>query len=434
MLLSYAYMSDNQLTEKEKQKLKIITSLLERHITNGQAAKRLGLSIRQVQRLKIEVKKHGSLALIHKLKGRVSNHHISKAIRNKALELVKEKYSDFKPKLASEKLSEIDELILNPQTLRRWMIEDGLWKAHKQKKPDYHSWRERKDYFGELQQFDGSYHLWFEERLLGEYGNPVEVCLLASIDDATSKITHAKFDFNESVIAVFNFWMEYVKILGKPLGIYLDKFSTYKINHKMAVDNLELMTQFQKAMSLLDIKVINANSPEAKGRVERLFGTLQDRLVKELRLNNISSIDEANRFLKAFIPKFNARFSVLPVKEGDVHRALSWKENLSLKSIFSIKHTRRVNFDYTIQFKNHFYQMEEIQPITIRPKEKILVEEWLNGTIHFKFKGYELKYFLLPEKPKKILRQPAIITTHPLNYKPPPDHPWRNFKFSTRRG
>ena len=422
-------MPDIPLKEEGKQKLEVITSLLDGKITNGGAAKKLGLSIRQVQRLKIEVRRDGHLAIIHKLKGKPSNHKLNQDVKEKALFLVEEKYADFHPTLASEKLEEYHQLYIKPETLRLWMIEEGLWKAHKQKKSNYHSWRQRKDYFGELGQFDGSYHLWFEGRLLDEYGNPQEVCLLASIDDATGKITHAKFDFHEGVMPVFNFWMEYVKTLGKPSGIYLDKFSTYKINHKNAVDNSELITQFQKAMKILDIELISANSPEAKGRVERLFGTLQDRLVKELRLNNINSIKEGNRFLKeVFIPKFNSRFSVLPAKEGDIHRALTRNERIKLKSIFSIKSQRRVNFDYTIQFKNHFYQLEQIQPTTLRPKEQILVEEWLDGTIHLKFKGYDLKYFLLPEKPKKLFRQPVIITNHPLNWKPPPNHPWRRYR------
>ena len=423
------------LKEKEKQKLSIITSLLKRKITNGEAARQLSLSIRQVQRLKIEVKKYGSLALTHRLKGKPSNHQLNQATKLQAIFLVKEKYSDFTPKFASEKLAEVDGLIVHPQTLRRWLIKAGLWKIQKQKKPKYHAWRERKDYFGELEQFDGSYHLWFEERLLDEYGNPREVCLLASIDDATGKITHAYFDFNEGVTPVFLFWMGYVKSLGKPLGIYLDKFSTYKINHKMAVDNSELMTQWQKVMKILGIELISANSPQAKGRIERLFGTLQDRLVKELRLANISSIIEGNIFLKeVFIPKFNSKFSVLPAKPGDVHRALTQSERFHLKSIFSIKHLRRVNLDFTIQFKNHFYQLEEIQPVTLRPKEKILVEEWIDNTIHLMYKDKYLKYFILPEKPKRLLKQPAILTNHPLNWKPPADHPWRQFKFSSKRG
>lgn len=417
------------LTPDEQYKFKVLTQAIDGKLTNNQAAKLLQISVRQVQRLKKQVKENGMESIVHKLKGKPGNHSIEKSVKENVLTTIRQTYPDFKPSFAAEKLKEQHSVIVNSETLRLWMIEEGLWKAHLQKKVQYHAWRQRKDYFGELEQFDGSYHLWFEERLLDEYGFPVEVCLLASIDDATGKITHAKFDFNEGVVAVFNFWMEYVLIMGKPLSIYLDKFSTYKINHRNATDNADLMTQFQKAMKHLNVEVINANSPEAKGRVERLFGTLQDRLVKELRLAGISTIKDGNKFLKVFIPKFNSRFSVTATRDGDVHRQLNQKEKRNLKSVFSIKSQRRVNFDFTIQFKNHFYQLEEIQPTTIRPKERILVEEYLNGTIHFRFKGHYLKCFILPEKPKKLFRQPAVITTHPLNWKPPLSHPWRKFKY-----
>jgi hypothetical protein len=422
-------MADTKFTAAEQEKAAILTAAIRGKVTNAQAATQLRLSIRQVQRAKAAMRKNGIPALVHGLKGKPGNHRIPEDIKESSLSLIKEKYADFKPSFATEKLTENHNITVSYGTTRLWMIEAGLWKAKKQRSSQYHSWRQRKEYFGQLEQFDGSYHHWFEDRLLDEEGNPQEVCLLASIDDATSQITHAVFDFNEGVVAVFNFWMGYVLILGKPLGIYLDKFSTYKINHKSAVDNTELMTQFQKAMKLLDIEVINANSPQAKGRVERLFGTLQDRLVKELRLSNISSIAEGNKFLREiFIPKFNSRFSVTPIKAGDVHRALTSGEKNDLKSTFSIKSIRRVNSDFTIQFKNHFYQLEEIQPVTVRPKEKILVEEHLDGTTHFSFREHYLNCFILPEKPKKVFRQPAILTNHPLNYKPPPEHPWRKFK------
>ncbi|MBU1119828.1 ISNCY family transposase [Patescibacteria group bacterium] len=428
-------MSGIPLTPEELQKFNIIRAVIDRKFTNGEAARKLEISVRHLQRLKSDVQRNGTSAVIHKLKGKVGNHQIEPNIKRQVLNDIKSKYADFKPGLATEKLHEEYQLTITSQTIRVWMIEEGLWKMRKRRSVEYHAWRERKEYFGELEQFDGSYHFWFEGRLLDEAGNPQEVCLLASIDDATSKITHAKFELNEGVVAVFNFWMEYVKAPGKPFGIYLDKYSTYKINHKNAVDNAELLTQFQKAMRILNIEVIPANSPQAKGRVERLFQTLQDRLVKELRLNNISSIKDGNRLLKEiFIPKFNAKFSVVATKDGDIHRPLTKQERHDLTSIFSIKSIRRINHDFTIQFKSNFYQLEEIQPVTIRPKEKVLVEEWLNGTIHFKFKECYLKYFILPERPKKISSQPVILTNHPLNWKPPPDHPWRQFKYSTKRG
>lgn len=423
--------SQTQFTQAEQEKLTVINDLFQGRMTNGQAATKLKMSLRQLKRLKKKIKEQGDLAVIHKLKGKISNHHISAEIKNQVLTAIKERYSDFKPKLATEKLVEYEGLSINPQTLRRWMTEQGLWKPGKRSKPAYHAWRERREYYGELEQFDGSYHYWFEKRLLDQNGFPLEVCLLASIDDATGKITKAIFAANEGVIAVLAFWEDYVVQTGKPVAIYLDKFSTYKINHKSAVDNSELMTQFQKTMQLLNIELISANSPQAKGRVERLFGTLQDRLVKELRLKDISTILEGNKFLKeVFIPKFNSQFSVV-AKQGDVHRVLTKQESSNLKSIFSIKSTRKVNQDFTIQFKNNFCQLAEIQPVTIRPKEQVLIEEWLDGSTHFKFREHYLKYFILPERPKKISRQPVILTNHPLNWKPPPNHPWRQYKNKT---
>jgi transposase len=415
-----------KLTPQEQERLDVVNLLLKGEMTNDQAATQLKLSIRQIKRLKKKVREEGVSAVVHQLKGKTGNHHLPREIKNKALTALKQKYSDFKPKYATEKLIEFEGVSIHPQTLRRWMSEEGLWKIKGQKKIDYHAWRVRKEYFGQLQQFDGSYHLWFEERLLDEQGNPVEVCLLAAIDDATGKITHAIFDFNEGVVPVFTFWKEYVEQLGKPLSIYLDKYSTYKINHKNAVDNSELMTQFEVVMKLLNITVIIANSPQAKGRIERLFQTLQDRLVKELRLNQINTIAEANSFLKEnFISKFNDQFSVLSTKTGDVHRKLTQIEKKKLDSIFSLKETRRLNNDYTLQFKNHFYQLAEVQPVTIRPKEKILIEKWLDQTLHLSFRENYLNYFLLPEKPKKFKTAPAILTTHKPNWKPPSNHPWR---------
>jgi hypothetical protein len=229
-----------------------------------------------------------------------------------------------------------------------------------------------------MEQFDGSYHHWFENRYCDELGDSIEVCLLASIDDATGRITRAQFTKNEGVVAVFEFWKEYILDIGKPLSIYLDKFSTYKINHKAAVDNYEFMTQFQRAMLDLGINLISAHSPEAKGRVERLFLTLQDRLVKEMRLANISTPEEGNRFLKeVFLPKFNSRFAVVPLREGDVHKKLSEIDIKNLNRIFSVQSTRRINNDFTIQFKNHWYQLTELQPQLLELKIELLLRSGL---------------------------------------------------------
>ncbi len=183
----------------------------------------------------------------------------------------------------------------------------------------------------------------------------------------------------------------------------------------------------QRAMGQLDINPIPANSPQAKGRIERLFKTLQDRLVKEMRLAHISTPDEGNTFLKEiFIPQFNKKFAVTPAKEGDVHRPLLQEEKDNLSHIFSNHDTRRVNLDFTIQFKNNWYQLTEIQPTTVRPRMVVLMEKWLDQSVHIVLKDKELAYMLLPEKPnKQSMKHPLVLTKHKLNYKPPPNHPWR---------
>lgn len=396
-------------------------------ITNAQAAKQLRLSVRQVQRAKAGVRKDGDNTVIHKLKGRTSNHAFPKDIKSKAVETIRNKYNDFKPGFAQEKLQTIHDMQMTSQTIRVWMTEAGIWKTRKQKNIGVHrSWRPRKEYFGEMQQFDGSYHLWFEKRFVDQFGSPTEVCLLASIDDATGKITKATFAANEGVNAVFTFWKEYVEEFGKTLAIYLDKFSTYKINHKTAVDNSDLMTQFGRAMQDLIIYLISANSPQAKGRIERLFGTLQDRLVKEMRLANINTPDAGNKFLKEiFIPKFNDKFAVTPAKIGNVHNSLTPTDKTNINRIFAVQSERVINNDFTIQFKNNWYQLAEIQPTTVRAKEKILVEEWLDDSIHFSLREKYLNYTVLPEMPKKVKRPPPILTRHKLNWNPPVNHPWR---------
>lgn len=419
-------MANGLSTPEEQYKFEVITKVINHEIKPSRAALMLGISTRQIRRLRIAVQDGGSEAVIHGLRGKQGNHHIGKNLKEKTLKIVKEKYSDFKPTFASETLADRDHIKVNPQTLRRWMTEYGLWKTKEQKRTEYRSWRPRKEYFGELVQFDGSYHLWFEERFIDEVGNSIEVCLLAAIDDATGKITKAEFTTNEGVIVVFNFWKEYVQTVGKPLNVYLDKFSTYKINHKGAVDNHELITQFERAMRDLGITLITAHSPEAKGRIERLFQTLQDRLIKEMRLAKINALYEGNTFLKeVFLPKFNNKFAVIPAKGGNVHKTLSDIDKKNLNRIFSVQSKRRVNNDFTIQFKNNWYQLTELQPTTVRARDRILVEEWLDGTIHFSLRERYLNYSILPERPKKIKQLPLILTTHKLNWKPPFNHPWR---------
>ncbi len=415
-----------RFTDAESLKLKVLEDLLQKKIKTKQASCILCLSTRQIRRLKNNFEVNGPRSIIHGLKGKVGNHKIDDEVKNKVMKTIKEKYSDFKPTFATEKLMENQIPTPSSQTVRRWMTEAGLWKTHKQKEVEYRAWRPRKDHYGEFQQFDGSYHLWFEKRYVGRKNEPIEVCLLASIDDATGKITYASFEENEGIIAVFNFWKAYILALGKPLIIYLDSFSTYKINHKSAVDNKDLITQFERALKSLDTQLIHAHSAQAKGRVERLFGTLQDRLVKEMRLDNINNPSDGNKYLKEiFIPKFNQQFSVVPKSTGNVHRTLSINEVNKLNSIFSVHENRKIKNDFTIQFDNNFYQLEEIQPTTIRPKETVTIETWLDKTLHITLKDFELNYFLIKGRPEKMKLNPVILTKHTLNWIPPLNHPWR---------
>lgn len=417
------------LTQEEQYKFDSISLVIKKEIKTKQAAKMLSISTRQVRRLKNAVKSNGAAAIVHKLKGKRSNHCISEDIRRKAIAHIKEKYADFKPAFAHEKLQEYHEITVSSQTVRRWMIHEKLWISHRQKKTaEYRSWRPRREYYGELEQFDGSYHDWFEGRCRDLVGTIIETCLLVSVDDATGAITHAVFADNEGVIAVFNFWFTYVNYHGKPIAIYLDSFSTYKVNHKSAVDNFELMTQFERTAKDLNIRLITAHSPQAKGRIERLFQTLQDRLVKELRLAGINNPEDANIFLQTvFIKKFNEHFAVTAVSPQDIHRPLTDTDRDNLNRIFSIQSKRKVNNDFTIQFRNNCYQLEEIQPATIRARETVMIEEWLNGSLQVSLRGRYLNFFLLPERPKKLKTNPVILTTHKLNWKPLADHPWRQY-------
>ena len=416
-----------KLTMKEADRYNIIKELFERKLTEEEARKKMGLeSVRQVRRIKSRVKKEGINGVVHRSRGKPSNRRFNQMFTDNVINIIKERYMDFKPTYAAEKLFENHLIRISSESLRKLMTKVGIWKPGSRKKPRKRRvWRERKDNYGEMQQFDGSYHKWFEER--GD-----ECCLLLSVDDANGEITHAKFDENEGVIAVFLFWLEYFKKHGLPLSIYLDKFSTYKINHPSAIDNKELITQFQRATNQIGIKLITAHSPEAKGRVERMFGTLQDRLVKELRLAGISSKEKANVFLEKFIPQFNKKFAVVPKKKADIHRVVTKKLKNRLPQIFSIQSERKIQNDYTIMFKNQFFQLEEQQPTTVFKKDIVTVEEHLNGEIKICVKEHYLKYQVLPERPKKQNIPLAALVRQKASWTPPMNHPWRKFNYSQK--
>ncbi len=411
---------------KECLRYEIITELINKKIKEEEARILIWLkSVRQIRRIKKRVKEEWLKGIRHKNRGRPSNRLLPKDFKEKMLKIIKEKYYDFGPTLLKEKLEEKHKIKVSKETLRQLTIKEWIWKPKKRKQPKKrHVWRARKDNYGEMEQFDWSYHKWLEGR-----NGRKELCLLLAVDDATWKITKAKFDEHEWVEPVFNFRKEYIEEKWLPYSIYLDKFSTYKINHPSAKDNKDLMTQFQRASKQLGIRLIHAHSPEAKGRVERIFRTLQDRLVKEMRLANISNREEANKFLKEYIPKFNKRFWVEAKNKYNFHRKKRKEELKYLEKIFSIQSTRKVNNDYTIMFKNKYYQLEENQPTTVYKKDTVIMEEHLNWEIKINLREKYLNYKILPERPKKIYNIPVCALTRKKTGRiPPKDHPWRSYR------
>lgn len=415
-------MEEIKLTNEEQDRYDIIRSCIDGDITNKEASIRLGLKIRQIQRLKRNVEKIGKVGIVHKLKRQISNNATVDIIENEVITFFKQKkHTDFGPTFAQEKLADLG-IVVNTETLRLMMIKNEIWKPQPRRGPQIvREWRERKEMFGELVQFDGSYHDWFE--------NGDEKCILAAIDDATSSIVRMVFDDNEGIFAVFRFWKAYVEACGRPVAIYLDRFSTYKVNRKNAVDNAEFITQFQRAMNELGIKVICANSPEAKGRIERLFGTLQDRMIKEMRLVDIKTSIEGNEFIqKKYIPDHNKRFSVQARNANDAHRPLTDDLRIRLPAIFSVQDKRKINNDYTIRFKNNWFQLEAQQKIAIYKRDEVIIEERLDSSIHIRFKNIYLEYHILPERPKLSNIPVVALTRQKPNWKPPKDHPWRKYK------
>jgi transposase-like protein len=405
----------------EVKKYDIIKKVISKELNGSQAAGLLNLTSRHIRRLKKRVKQKGIKGLIHGSRGKPGNRRLPDKERKRIAGLIKQKYPDFGPTLATEKLIELDKIDCSRGAVRSIMIAEEIWQPRRKKKETHREWRQRKACKGELVQYDGSYEHWFE-------GRGGEICLLASIDDADSEVW-ARFDEHEGVEPTFNFWRNYIERFGKPDSIYVDKFSTYSMNHKLAKENPDTLTQFERAMRELNTGIIHAHSPQAKGRVEKLFRTLQDRLIKELRLNNISTIKEANEFLeKVFLPKFNARFMVEPRSKANLHKKLNEQEKKKLDSIFSRQYKKVVMNDFTISHKKNCYQLEKIQPATICKQDIITVEERMDQSIHFRLRGKYLNYKLLPEKPKKInggKNNLQWVIPRTTAHIPPTNHPWR---------
>lgn len=343
----------------EINQIEILEKLLRKEIKQKRASQILGLSVRQIQRKLHRYKLHGTKSLAHKSRGRVSNNKVKQVVLDQAINLIKAKYVDFAPTLACEKLSENHQLKLSVERLRQEMAKVGLWKVHTRKRASYHGLRERRACSGELIQIDGSPHDWFE-------GRAPRCNLSAIIDDATGRIM-LSFSKVETAKDYFKLLKQYFKKYGLPLAIYSDRHSIFKVStpsnldYKLPIKDKENsehigLTQFGRAMKELGIELIFANSPQAKGRVERLNQTLQDRLVKELRLKNISSIDEANAFCEEFCKGFDLRFTEEPRSGVNMHRKIN--KRIDLESILCLKEQRILSKNLTLQYENKIYQIK----------------------------------------------------------------------------
>jgi len=400
-----------KMSQKELKRLHVIHQLIDKHLKQYEAAKLLSLSTRQIRRITNKIKAEGDEALIHKSRGEPSHHAFPQTLKQKVLKLYKTKYPDFGPTLAGEKLFEIHKIKLSDETLRLWLLKENLWQPRRKRKK-HRQWRERKHHSGEMIQMDGSHHQWFEAR--GE-----KCVLMGYIDDATGKV-YARFYKYEGIRPAMDSLKRYITRYGIPYSVYLDRHSTYKSTREPTtleeLNQTELLTHFSSSAKALGIEVIHANSPQAKGRIERLFNTLQDRLVKELRLRKINTIAKANQFLGCYLVSFNKRFSQQPLEKADLHRRLP--KTVNLDQIFSIRYERALRNDSTIIHHKRLYQIQE--PIAA---SKVTIEHRLNGRIFITHQGSQLKYKQITHR-LPVPKKPYLLKDRK-TYTPPPGHPWR---------
>jgi len=413
------------LSRKEINRLRVIHQVMDRQLLQVDGARLLGLTDRQVRNIIQKVRQKGDEAIAHGNRGRVAANKMPEEQEERIGKIVEEHYWDFGPTLASEKLWERDEIRVGREKLRQIMIERGIWKVRKRRDRPLHPWRERKVYLGEMVQMDGSHHEWLEDR------GP-KMVFMGYIDDATNR-TFGHFYDHEGVYPAMDSIERYISRYGLPQSIYLDKHSAYKTTRQPNLDE-ELRgraaaTQFERALEELGLEMIHADSPQAKGRVERLFGTLQDRLIKDMRLAKIKNIQEANAFLEDYFYGYNERFSRVPKREGDLHRPLP--EDINLREIFCLKGTRTINNGYIIKWKNRLFILDN--PSLALRRRKVEVREHFDGEITVKFNRRYLDIHEVFEvKPKTTEDERKVVQKQPhkrYKYTPPLDHPWKKYNY-----
>jgi molybdenum-dependent DNA-binding transcriptional regulator ModE len=370
--------------KKEIIRGKVMELVKQEKMTVKAAAVELRVSYRHAWRIYRAYQKGGDAGLIHGNVGKVSNQKIADSIREAALEAYRSRYQDFGPTFAAEKLAEVEKIQLSDETLRRWLIAEGLWKR-KRKRSEYRSRRERRRKFGELVQFDGSHHDWFE-------GRGPKCCLMSMKDDATNTRLSLFFEqeTTEAAMRVFSLW---INTYGIPEALYCDKKNAFVLTREPTDAELlkgitEPKSHFGRACEKLGVEVIPANSPQAKGRIENNHKTDQDRLVKELRLAGIATIAEANKFLlETYLPKMNAKFSLPPVDKQDAHVRLG---RIDLEQIMCFEYDRVVSNDYVVRFERRLFQILKTNKALPRQKDHVLVRLRLDGSYAILFKDKPL--------------------------------------------
>jgi len=400
------------MSVKELRRVHVIRHANERKMTQVKAGALLGLTTRQIRRLIARVEQEGEKGLAHRGRGKPSNRRMPEKVKAKVLQLYETRYGDFGPTLAVEKLAEHHGIVLSDETLRRWLAVRGI-DHFRRRKRSHRAWRERRPHVGELLQLDGSHHDWFE-------GRGPRCVLMAYIDDASSRVW-ARFYAYEGTLPALDSFQRYVTRYGIPLAVYADKHTTYQSSAQPTVEEqlagVEPLSQFGRALSELGVELIPAHSPQAKGRIERLFKTFQDRVIKEMRLAGVVTIDEANRFLEDYLLNYNRRFAVPPAQTVDLHRPRLARRDLD--RILCLKTPRVLRRDWTVAHHGQLYQVHT----TVRATH-VQVEERIDGTMRITPNGQPLGFHAITVRPVKTVEvKPVHHLRRPVT--PRPDHPWR---------
>ena len=385
------------MSRQEIDRVHVLRDMAAERITASEAAQLMRLTRRQVFRLAKAYRERGPVALVSTRRGKPSNRSYPAALRTEALALIKANYPDFGPTLACEKLAERHGIHLGVETVRQWMLADGVWRDRRQRLKPVHQPRYRRDCVGELVQIDGSEHWWFEDR------GP-QCTLLVFIDDATSRLMHLRFVPTESTFDYFEATRAYLQRHGKPVAFYSDKHGVFRVNRKDAASG-DGMTQFGRALDQLNIDIICANAPQAKGRVERANGTLQDRLVKEMRLAGVSTIEAGNAFLPAFMEDYNRRFAKEPLSEKNLHRPLG--EHDQLEEAFAWKEERTVSNSLTLQYDQVLFILEPNEVTRPLARRRVTVFDYPDGRLAIKHNGLELPYRTFDRRQQ--MNQAAVV-------------------------